>query len=167
MLPKIVVSDTNIFIDLYSVGLLSHFFKLPFEIHTTDLVLSELKRPEQKKALDRFQKENLLRVISFDFEELKEICVLHETSQISMADSSLWFHARQIGASVLTGDGRLRRAAENDGIHVSGILFVFEKMLENKIIQESLAAQKLQCLMRINSRLPRGACERLLEQWNK
>ena len=32
----IVVSDTNVFIDLYSIGLLKEFFSLPWEVHTTD-----------------------------------------------------------------------------------------------------------------------------------
>lgn len=35
-MEKIVVSDTNIFIDLISVNLLDGFFSLPWEIHTTD-----------------------------------------------------------------------------------------------------------------------------------
>lgn len=36
----IVVSDTNIFIDLIEVGLLDKFFSLPWEIHTTDMIYS-------------------------------------------------------------------------------------------------------------------------------
>ena len=39
---EIIVNDTNIFIDLHSCGLLDSFFKLPYKVHTTDLVMSEL-----------------------------------------------------------------------------------------------------------------------------
>ena len=35
-MKKIVVNDTNVFIDLFNVGLLEGFFSLPWEIHTTD-----------------------------------------------------------------------------------------------------------------------------------
>ena len=42
-MEKIVVSDTNIFIDLISVNLLDGFFSLPWEIHTTDMIMKELK----------------------------------------------------------------------------------------------------------------------------
>ncbi len=42
-METVVVSDTNIFIDLISVDLLDEFFRLPFEIHTTDFIIHELK----------------------------------------------------------------------------------------------------------------------------
>ena len=42
-MEKIVVSDTNIFIDLISVSLLDGFFSLPWEIHNTDMIMKELK----------------------------------------------------------------------------------------------------------------------------
>ena len=44
----VVVSDTNIFIDLYKVGLLDEFFSLTINVHTTDLIVHELKVKEQK-----------------------------------------------------------------------------------------------------------------------
>ena len=44
---KIVVSDTNIFIDLISVGLQEKLFLLPIEIHTTDMVIFEIKRGDK------------------------------------------------------------------------------------------------------------------------
>jgi len=36
---KLVVSDTNIFIDLIGMGLLGDFFLLPFDISTVDFVI--------------------------------------------------------------------------------------------------------------------------------
>lgn len=41
-MKKIVVNDTNVFIDLLVVGLLEQFFLLPWEVHTTDFVMQEL-----------------------------------------------------------------------------------------------------------------------------
>ena len=38
---KLVVSDTNIFIDLIHMGLLGDFFLLPFDITTVDFVIRE------------------------------------------------------------------------------------------------------------------------------
>lgn len=43
----IVVSDTNVFIDLISVGLHELFLSLPMEVHTTDMVIYEVKRKGQ------------------------------------------------------------------------------------------------------------------------
>ena len=36
---QIVISDTNIFLDLITSDMLEDFFRLPFEICTTDLVI--------------------------------------------------------------------------------------------------------------------------------
>ena len=35
----VVVSDTNIFIDLYTADLLDEFFSLTIHIHTTDFII--------------------------------------------------------------------------------------------------------------------------------
>lgn len=47
-MEKIVVSDTNIFIDLISVNLLDGFFSLPWEVHTTDMIMKELGTSSDK-----------------------------------------------------------------------------------------------------------------------
>lgn len=50
----IVVSDTNIFIDLYLIGLLNEFFALPFHIHTVDFVINEITEEKQKRTITKF-----------------------------------------------------------------------------------------------------------------
>ena len=47
----IVVSDTNVFIDLISIGLQEQFFQLPMEIHTTDMVVFEVNRSDQSNIM--------------------------------------------------------------------------------------------------------------------
>lgn len=54
-MKTIVVNDTNVFIDLFSVGLLGVFFALPWEIHTTDFVMLELLREGQHAAVARYK----------------------------------------------------------------------------------------------------------------
>jgi hypothetical protein len=60
---KIIITDTNVFIDLIKSGALDFFFQCPFEVCTTDLVLEEIKPPEQRAHLDRHVVENRLRVL--------------------------------------------------------------------------------------------------------
>lgn len=50
-METIVITDTNIFIDLYKLNLLDTFFRLPIEIHTTDFVIHELTSKDQKQAI--------------------------------------------------------------------------------------------------------------------
>ena len=48
---EIVISDTNIFIDLWNIGLLERFCELPLSIHTTDFIIGELKTQGVKDAI--------------------------------------------------------------------------------------------------------------------
>ena len=48
---KILVNDTNIFIDLHSVGLLEEMCRLPYEIHTVDFVVAEIADADQRRIL--------------------------------------------------------------------------------------------------------------------
>lgn len=55
-MQKIVVNDTNVFIDLLDVELLDFFFSLPWEIHTTDTVMLELTNEGQHNAVSYTRK---------------------------------------------------------------------------------------------------------------
>ena len=49
----IVVSDTNIFIDLIAVGLLERSCELPIRIHTVDYVINEITDVSQKAIINK------------------------------------------------------------------------------------------------------------------
>ena len=49
---KIIVNDTNIFIDMHSIGLLKPMCELPYEIHTVDFVVAELIDPVQSRDVN-------------------------------------------------------------------------------------------------------------------
>lgn len=58
---KTAVTDANIFIDLYDLGLINIFFNLDLEIHTTTSVLNELYH-EQQQILEAYQSVSKLYV---------------------------------------------------------------------------------------------------------
>ena len=89
---EIVVNDTNIFIDLYSIGLLEEFFELPITVHTVDFVINELKEPEQLKAINEFIKNGKLKVQNFDTKELIDIIDLQSRAggNVSITDCAVW-----------------------------------------------------------------------------
>ncbi len=49
---KIIVNDTNIFIDLHSVVLLEALCDLPYDIRTVDFVVNEVTNHAQAEALE-------------------------------------------------------------------------------------------------------------------
>jgi len=168
-MQKIVVNDTNVFIDLLEIGLLDHFFQLSWEIHTTDLVMWELQREKQHRAVAEYQKMHRLHVASFEAAELKEILSLQrfygQITNVTMTDCSVWFYAKREGYILLTGDKKLRASATIDGVEVRGILYVFDALVDEGVLSPSEAANKLAQLRAVNSRLPKEEIEKRLELW--
>ena len=164
---RIVISDANVIFDLLSVHLLEAFFALPCEICTTDFVISEIEKPEQQKIIQKFIKVKKLGVASFDFDEFNEILHLQSNSKnnTSIADCSVWYYAKKVDGRLLTGDGKLRSAAEKDNVKVSGILYLFDNFVEYNILSPQEAAENLESLMNLNMRLPQGECESRIKFW--
>ncbi len=168
-MEKLVVSDTNIFIDLISIDLLDGFFSLPWEIHTTDMIMKELKDSNQKLKVDTFRQQGFLKVKGFDGKEMLELLRMRnqaqKSSNASIQDCSVWKLAKNLGCPLLTGDNRLRKVVQRDDVEVHGILYVLDKMLELKVINHETAISKLQGLFSVNSRLPKDEIDKRLELW--
>jgi predicted nucleic acid-binding protein len=73
----------------------------------------------------------------------------------SLADVSCYQLAKQTGHALLTGDGRLRKQAQADGLQVRGALWLLDQMVMHQIIQPKNAAQHLQSMLNSGSRLNR------------
>ena len=168
-MKKIVVNDTNVFIDLHDVGLLEQFFHLPWEVHTTDFVMLELLNEGQKDTVTAYERDGSLHVATFEFEEIIEIDNLHkkviDKTNLSLTDCSVWYYAKQNNYTLLTGDRKLRNSALNEGVEVRGIIYVFDELVANGIMTPSSAAEKLAFLKSINPRLPDSEIEKRLKLW--
>ena len=113
----IVVSDTNIFIDLRNVELLECFFQLPFEIHTTDFVEFELKKGLIKEEILKYKNQNKLHIKKFNSTEIKEVTKLNsQHHKLSYTDCSVWYYAKENNYILLTGDWCLRKIVKSDDI---------------------------------------------------
>ena len=164
---KIVVSDSNIFFDLLSVDLLNEFFLLPCNITTTDFVISEIIRPEQLDKIQGFIFSKKLEVIKFNIEEVNKIFELYQSNDnnASVTDCSVWYYAKSVNGRLLTGDGKLRKSASNANVKVSGILYIFDNLVDYGILDKAICAAKFETLMQINNRLPKGECENRISLW--
>ena len=56
---KVVISDTNIFIDLLNADLLDTFLKLPLEVHTTDFVINELREEQAEIITEKMNEKKI------------------------------------------------------------------------------------------------------------
>lgn len=164
---KLVVSDTNIFIDLIRMGLLGDFFLLPFEITTVDFVIRELKKAGQQDAVMAFEARKRLTIIKFSAEEIEDIARLKQSShgKVSLQDCSIWFCAKKHSACILTNDMALTKNARADRIEVHGLLFVLDQFVQNGILPPELVADKLEKLAGENKWLPEKIVEGLILKW--
>ena len=164
---RVAVQDANILIDLFEAGLLQELFELDIEMHTTDLVLSEVLHEEQATAFDRLAKTGQLRVHPLPAIELAEVVATKQNAnkRLSLADCSAWYLAEHLKATLLTGDGALRKIAEKAGLEVHGALWLLDEILTAELIGSSQACIALRLLMSRNPRLPEKECFERLERW--
>ena len=89
---EIIVNDTNIFIDLHSIGLLGALCELPYDVRTVDFVVAETTDPEQSEAISELAVEGKIRIERFNPEELAEIISEHSSvpGNISIPDFPQW-----------------------------------------------------------------------------
>lgn len=166
---KIIVNDTNIFIDLHSIGLLEDMCNLPYEIHTVDFVAVEIMEEMQRIAFEQLVSTGKIRVNSFSADEVMEIVAEHSdvAGNLSIPDCSVCYYARKHQVPMLTGDRRLRKYAEAQDIEVHGILFLFDEMVKFKVVTPDIAATKLEELMHLNARLPKSEISQRIYLWRQ
>jgi len=110
---KLVVTDTNVLIDVIDCQLVQAFFDLPLEIHTTEFILDELSEL-QRAALIPFVATDHLKVKKFDEWEMRAILefpVTRKGVQRRIADRSAPYLAVCWGAVLLGGGQRLAQGS--------------------------------------------------------
>lgn len=150
---EIVISDTNIFIDLWNIGLLERFCELPVSIHTTDFIIGELKTQGVKNAVAQLQQKGKIFVKTFKSSEYSEIMSLQDKN-LSFQDCTVLYYALNGDYKLLTGDRNLRAIAERHGLQVSGIIYVIDELLHNNLLSKEEYVIKLKTLLESNHRLP-------------
>lgn len=166
---ELVISDTNIFIDVISLGMADVLFQLPYKIVTLDLVLGEIEEEWQMEVMERAVKSGALGVKVMSGHEMAEAMEFKRTfrGNVSLVDVSIIRYAIATGADVFTGDRSMRTQAEERGVTVRGILFIFDEFVSRGLVPPSIAAAKLEELVGRNKRLPRGECLRRIEAWSR
>lgn len=154
-MDKVVVSDTNIFIDLIDMGLDTAFFECGLEIHTTAMVVDEVKNERQKQRILSYPGLVVRKYKEADYETVYEYYVqAKHYSNLSVTDCSVLLYAKELGCTLLTNDGKLRNVAQGEGIEVKRLLFIIKYLVERKKVGIDDAKSAMIKLMDTNSRAP-------------
>lgn len=168
---ELLISDTNIFIDLYVSGLLDCCRQLDVEFHTVDFVIHEITDNEQKKAVQELVNTGDLLVERFSPDETLELLEWYERfenrSNLSLTDCAVMLCAKKGGYRLLTGDKMLRLKATNEGITVSGILYLTDMMVDNGVVDRVTMASSLEILLAQNNRLPKALFLERIESYRE
>ena len=156
---EILISDTNILIDLCAVGLRERCKDLDVDFRTVDFVIHEIKDPNQAEAVQKLIDTGDLTVLEFSPEETMELMELFARYEVrtnlSLTDCAVLLCAKKGNYRLLTGDKNLRIKAGNEGVMVSGILYLTDMMVDNCVVNGKEMADCLEALLRQNSRLPK------------
>lgn len=167
---EVVVNDTNILIDMYSAGLLEYIHLSGVLFHTVDFVVEELRlSPYKRPLIEKLIQDGTLHVAQTSSEEMSDILSLHSTysnyTNLSFVDCAVLAYAKRHNLRLLTGDKKLRNHAVDEGVIVSGILWVVDLFVEEGIVTPADMIEKLHNLLNTNKRLPRKLIEAKIQQF--
>lgn len=160
--PRYVV-DANIFIDFHRGRLLAALLALPFTFLAPDVIVAELRVPDGQQLVSYG-----LRSVSLGGDEVAAVAALAQRHRApSINDLFALILARIETATLLTGDGAVRRLAESAGIAVHGTLWLLDELVRRRIVTPKQAARGLGQMIASGSRLPERECQRRMERWGK
>ncbi len=162
---KLLVTDSSVFFDVIKIHALSEFFALKYEICTTDFVKNEIQESEQRVQIEAFIRSKKLTVFELNGDEIDEV-IRFKTTRVfrTLIDKTVLWKAKQLGCPLLTGDGKLRKEALEQGVEVHGSLWVVEQFVKQEIVNKKRGIEFLDQLKGINDRLPLDEIDRLIKQ---
>lgn len=161
---RVAVTDACIFIDLIELDMITWFFQLDLELHTTVAVINELY-PEQKQILEAYESVGKLHVHNLkddDFQKIKQIAFPRGLSQ---EDCSVLYLAKKLGgAIVLSSDKLVRDFAGKLNLPYHGIFWILDQSVSKGLLEKNKALRILSEMPKVNSMYQGATMRREIEK---
>lgn len=160
---RYISSDTNVWIDFATIDRLSLPFRLPYQYLMNDEAISnELLEPE---GLSVELVHLGLKPTELTEEEYFLVDELTDTyHRLSLFDCIALAIAKCRKITLLSGDGPLRKAAEQEGVDVIGTIGLLDDLFEQELIEQS---EYVFCLTELRDnnrrRLPRAELQKRID----
>ena len=152
---RLLIADTNVLIDLCDSGALSAFLDLNYEVCTTDLVLAEIRKPDQLLVVESEVHAGKLRVLELTNQELYDAMQLPTQVNLKrITDKSILLKAIQLKCVLITCDKDLRSEAIRRTLEVHGSIWAFDQIREEGAVAPSSLLDMVEKLEKCNPRLP-------------
>lgn len=147
---RLLISDANILIDMEEGQLLAIVFKLPFEFVIPDLLFFD-----ELEELHAHWLVYGLKLGELNGESVKHVSELtRKYTRPSRNDCMALALAKQEKCPLLTGDRDLKKAAELEGVFVSGTLWLVEQLVIHRLVTVDEAKQSYEQMKANGRRLP-------------
>lgn len=163
VLMPLLISDSNIFIDLISGGLLDLMFKLPEKFAVPNILYKE-ELADQHSDLPGYG----LRVLDIKGDFMMEAFRLRNIYKgPGQNDLFALALAKQENCPLVTGDRQLRVAAKTEKVEIKGTLWLVERMINEKIITVGRAKLAFDAMQQDQRRLPWDQVRKLIKKYTK
>ena len=161
---KIIITDTNIITDLDNANILEEFIDID-NVYISDMV----KNDEINSKTGNVKLINKFKVISATANQLIEVNKLsYKKKKLSTYDLLNFVIARDNNCILATGDNRLKKYSENNGIEVLRTLKIIKLMKDNNIISYRKAINACNLLKQCPStRIPEIYINNLINELEK
>ena len=161
---KIIITDTNIIIDLNNANILEEFIDID-NVYISDMV----KNDEINSKTGNVKLINKFKVISATATQLIEVNNLSYTEKkLSTYDLLNFVIARDNNCILATGDNRLKNYSENNGVEVFRTLKIIKLMKDNNIISCRKAIDACNLLKKCpTTRIPKENINNLINELEK
>lgn len=143
---RIAITDACIFIDLIDLKLLSHFFGLDLQIHTSVDVYNELYT-HQQELLEAYKSVDKLFIHNISPKEWVDILNEGFPKSLSDSDKTVIFLAKKLSAIVISSDKTVRNYSKQNAIPYHGMLWIFDKLIEENLINKNTAIARIKQLV--------------------
>jgi hypothetical protein len=160
---KLLISDTNILIDITVGGLLKEMFSLDYEFAVPDVLYHEELR-EQHSELPGLGL-SIMELGEAAIIDTAELSVRYARSGVSNNDCLALALARQEARLLLTGDNALRQVSILEEVEVRGTVWLMGELIDAGVVDVGRAEAAYDAMRADGSRLPWNEVEAQLRQY--
>ena len=147
---QLLISDSNIFIDMEVSKLTQKMFELPYQFAVPDILYYEELDEEHDNLLEYGLEMKKLSPESISYVDT----TLYQYSKIGFYDKLALATAKQEGCPLVTGDGALRKAGKNEAVIIFGTVWLIDELIIHSIITVDEAKEAYDLMKENGRRLP-------------
>ena len=160
---RLLISDANIIIDMSTGGILRPMFRLDVTFAVPNSLFEEELRTDHPELPQLGLKSLELKPDTVTYAD--NLVQKYRAAGASINDLLALALAWQEKCPLLTGDGRLRTAGDEEGIEVHGTLWLVEQLVEARVIVLRQAEAAYERMRQSGRRLPWEEIEQQLRSF--